>query len=160
MEKIINLIASGFGIAYIPVYLFKRKGKFKGCGFFGTIFALLTYDYLIPQNFKIRIIIIIIYLILSVFISQMAFKDNQEKDNPLIVIDEIVGYFSGFIFIEKDFKSALILFVLFRLFDTTKPFPIKKLENIKNKGLSIVIDDLVAGLYAGVLTYVIIFFMI
>lgn len=156
MEKIINLIATGFGISYIPFHLFKREGKFKGCGFFGTIVALVTHDFLIPQNYKIKVLAILVYILISILISELAFKnETQEKDNPLIVIDEIAGYFSGFIFLEKNIFNALLLFIIFRIFDTLKPFPIKKVEKIKMKGLSIVLDDFVAGIYAGILTYII-----
>lgn len=159
MEKIINIIATGFGIAYIPLILFKREGKFKGCGFFGTLFALLTYKYFIPHDYKVRLIMVVIYIVLALFISEKAFKNDNEKDNPLIVIDEIVGYFCGFIFIEKNLKDAIILFIFFRLFDTIKPFPIKEIEKINSKGLSIVLDDFIAGLYAGIFTYLILYLL-
>lgn len=150
MEKIINFIASGFGISYIPVIFFKRDGKFKGCGLAGTILAFLIYPYLIPQNYYNRLIFIIFISLFSIIISSYAFKKEGEKDNPLIVIDEITGYFTGFLFIEKNLKNAIILFIFFRIFDTIKPFPIKDLEKIKHNGISIVIDDIFAGIYAGI----------
>ncbi|MCX7905563.1 MAG: hypothetical protein N2446_02550 [Elusimicrobiales bacterium] len=90
MEKIINFIASGFGISYLPIIIFKRKGKFKGCGLFGTSFAFSIYQYVIPENSVLKIILIILIISFSILISEKAF--NQSKDNPLIVIDEIAGY--------------------------------------------------------------------
>lgn len=151
MAKIIDLIASGFGISYIPVILFKREGKFKGCGFAGTSMALIIYPYVIPQNHLSRLIVTLAIILFAIIISSYAFKSQDgEKDNPLIVIDEIAGYFTGFLFVEKQLSNAILLFILFRIFDSIKPFPIKKLEMITHRGLSIVIDDIVAGIYAGI----------
>ncbi|MGC8867874.1 MAG: phosphatidylglycerophosphatase A family protein [Elusimicrobiales bacterium] len=151
MEKIINFIASGFFISYLPVFIFKKKGRFKGCGFMGSLLAFVLYPYLIPERYAKRVIFIISFLLFSIWVSENAFSKEKEKDNPLIVIDEICGYFFGFFFIAKDIFNAVILFIFFRIFDTIKPFPIKRVEKIKMKGLAIVFDDIIAATYAGVI---------
>ncbi len=143
-KRIINFIASGLGISYIPLYLFKREGKYKGCGFFGTILALIFLPFVPIKN----IYFVFIFTLFSVYISHKAFKETDEKDNPLIVIDEICGLWWCFLFFEKNIFNSVLLFVLFRIFDTVKIWPIKKIENIKYKGLAIVLDDVVSAWYA------------
>jgi len=151
-KKLINLIATGFYISYIPNFFFKKKGKFRGCGFFGTVLAFIFW-WVVPQKLLDFLIFSFIFVLFSIIIANFSFKDDAEKDNPLIVIDEIAGYFFSFIFVEKNLKNATLLFIFFRIFDTLKPFPIKKLENIRHRGTSIVIDDLVAGLYASTVVF-------
>jgi phosphatidylglycerophosphatase A len=153
-KKLINFIATGFYISYIPNFFFKKKGKFRGCGFFGTVLAFIFW-WVVPQKFLDFSIFSFIVILLSIIIANFSFEDDGEKDNPLIVIDEIAGYFFSFIFVEKNLKNAALLFIFFRIFDTLKPFPIKKLENIRHRGFSIVADDLIAGLYASIITFAI-----
>jgi phosphatidylglycerophosphatase A len=153
-KKLINFIATGFYISYIPNFFSQKKGKFRGCGFFGTLLAFMFW-WVVPQKFLDFLIFSFIFILLSIIIANFSFEDDGEKDNPLIVIDEIAGYFFSFILVEKNFKNAILLFIFFRIFDTLKPFPIKKLENIKHRGTSIVIDDLVAGLYASIIVFLI-----
>jgi len=152
-KRIINFIASGFYISYLPDFFSKEKGKFRGCGFWGTIVGFLFYPFL-PENKIIFLIFLLLFILLSIRISGIAFE-NETKDNPLIVIDEIAGYFTGAFIVGKNLKNAILIFIFFRIFDTLKPWPIKKLEEIKNKGLAIVIDDIIAGAYSGGITYLI-----
>lgn len=152
MEKVINFIASGFFISYIPNIISSNKSKFRGCGFFGTLLSFIIYPYVISENYKFRLIFIVIFIIFSIIISEKAFSSDNEKDNPLIVIDEMAGYFTGFLIINTTILEALVLFITFRFFDTLKPFPIKEAESIKHKGTAIVMDDLIAAIYAGITT--------
>jgi phosphatidylglycerophosphatase A len=150
-EKIINFIASGFYISYIPDHFSKKKGKFRGCGLFGTILAFALYP-LLPERRIYLLITLILFTALSIYISDKAYRTENSKDNPLIVIDEICGYWTGFLFLDRRFVTAIILFIFFRFFDTVKPYPIKKLENISNRGIAIVMDDIAAAFYAALLT--------
>jgi phosphatidylglycerophosphatase A len=70
----------------------------------------------------------------------------RTKDPQQVVIDEVLGYWIGVLFIPFSFSSALMAFILFRLFDVIKPFPADRLQSVKG-GLGIIIDDIVAGLY-------------
>ncbi len=154
MEKIINFIASGFYISYLPVLIFKKEGKFKGCGFAGSLLSFLLYPYVIPQRYTERVVFIILFLIFSIWISEKAFLKEKDKDNPLIVIDEISGFFFGFLFISTNIYQATTFFIFFRIFDTIKPFPVKKAEEINRRGIAIVIDDVIAAVYAALITLV------
>ena len=67
------------------------------------------------------------------------------------MIDELAGYAIIYLFIPTTFFNLIFGFILFRVFDIFKPFPISWLDkNIKN-GSGIIIDDLVAGILSGVI---------
>jgi phosphatidylglycerophosphatase A len=69
------------------------------------------------------------------------------KDPQFVVIDEVVGQLVALIAVPLAWKTFLAGFILFRVFDIWKPFPIRRLERLP-EGTGIVVDDLGAGLYA------------
>jgi len=76
------------------------------------------------------------------------------KDNYRVVIDEIVGMCISLLFVPITVKSLLAGLFLFRLFDIAKPLGIRKLEKLKG-GWGVMLDDVLAGLYANVLLQVV-----
>jgi phosphatidylglycerophosphatase A len=75
-------------------------------------------------------------------------------DPGFVVIDEVAGQGIALLFCPPDWRHALMAFILFRLFDITKPFPIRRLERLP-AGWGIIFDDLAAGLYALVVSSVV-----
>ena len=73
-------------------------------------------------------------------------------DHPHIVIDEVAGLVVAGAFLPATWLAAGVAFVLFRIFDVVKPFPARQIDGGVEGGLGVVGDDLVAGLYAGLLT--------
>jgi phosphatidylglycerophosphatase A len=71
-------------------------------------------------------------------------------DHGRIVIDEVAGMVVGSLFVPATWGAGLLLFVLFRVFDVAKPFPANRIDRDLPGGLGVVADDLVAGLYAGI----------
>ena len=69
------------------------------------------------------------------------------KDPQFVVIDEVAGQLVALIAVPLAWKTFLAGFILFRVFDISKPFPIRRLERLP-EGTGIVVDDLGAGLYA------------
>jgi phosphatidylglycerophosphatase A len=69
------------------------------------------------------------------------------KDPQFVVIDEVAGQLVALIAVPLVWKTFLAGFILFRVFDIWKPFPIRRLERLP-EGTGIVVDDLGAGLYA------------
>jgi len=86
-------------------------------------------------------------LILGVPAATIAARESGRKDPQFVVIDEVSGQWIALLFSPFDLRHALIALVLFRLFDITKPFPARQLENLP-EGWGIVFDDVAAGLYA------------
>ena len=69
------------------------------------------------------------------------------KDPQTVVIDEVAGQLVALVAVPLAWKTFLVGFILFRIFDVWKPFPIRRLEQLP-EGTGIVVDDLGAGLYA------------
>jgi phosphatidylglycerophosphatase A len=81
-------------------------------------------------------------------------KESGREDPGHVVIDEVAGQWLTLVVCRPDWPHALLAFALFRLFDITKPWPIRKLEALPG-GWGIMLDDLAAGLFGLVLLLVI-----
>jgi phosphatidylglycerophosphatase A len=79
------------------------------------------------------------------------------KDPQFVVIDEVAGQFITLIGVPLNWKSLLAGFILFRVFDILKPYPIRRLEQLP-EGTGIVIDDVGAGLYAFICMHLLLHF--
>jgi phosphatidylglycerophosphatase A len=90
---------------------------------------------------------IFISILLGVPAATIAERECGKHDPSFVVIDEVAGQWIALLGSRPTWRSALIAFVLFRAFDITKPFPVRRLEALPG-GWGIVFDDLAAGLYA------------
>jgi phosphatidylglycerophosphatase A len=87
-------------------------------------------------------------LLPAIWASAETARISGRKDPQIVVIDEVIGQWVALtITIRGDWKSTLAAFVLFRLFDITKPWPVRRLELLPG-GWGIVMDDVAAGVYA------------
>ena len=86
-------------------------------------------------------------LILGIPASTLVARESGRKDPQFVVVDEVVGQWIALLGSHASWQHALIALVLFRLFDITKPFPVRQLESLP-EGWGIVCDDVAAGLYA------------
>ena len=84
---------------------------------------------------------------LGVPAATIAARESGRKDPGFVVIDEVAGQWITLLFSPADWRHGLIALILFRLFDITKPFPVKQFESLP-EGWGIVFDDVAAGLYA------------
>ncbi len=76
-------------------------------------------------------------------------RESGREDPGHVVIDEVAGQWLTLVLCKPDWLHALLALALFRLFDITKPWPIRKLERLP-AGWGIMLDDLGAGLYAAI----------
>jgi phosphatidylglycerophosphatase A len=90
---------------------------------------------------------IVLSVALGVPAATIAERESGRHDPGFVVIDEVAGQWITLLGSPADWRHALIGLILFRLFDITKPFPIRKLERLP-AGWGIVFDDVAAGLYA------------
>ena len=81
-------------------------------------------------------------------------QESGREDPGHVVIDEVAGQWLTLVVCHPDWPHALVALALFRLFDVTKPWPIRKLEALPG-GWGIMLDDLAAGLYGLVVLLVI-----
>ena len=77
----------------------------------------------------------------------IAARESSSNDPGFVVVDEVAGQWIALLGSPADWKHGLIALFLFRIFDITKPFPLRRLERLP-EGWGIVCDDLGAGLYA------------
>ena len=75
--------------------------------------------------------------------------NDWEHDDQRIVIDEVVGVWATLIFIPISWKTIILSFILFRIFDIWKPLGIRRFDNLKSD-ISVIVDDLLAGVYANI----------
>jgi phosphatidylglycerophosphatase A len=86
-------------------------------------------------------------IIFGVPAATIAARESGRHDPGFVVIDEVAGQWIALLGSPFGWRSALLALFLFRLFDITKPFPLRRLERLPD-GLGIVFDDVAAGLYA------------
>jgi phosphatidylglycerophosphatase A len=147
-EKLITLLATGFGAGLVPV----------APGTVGTLVGVLICLISLPFPWIIRLLFVLALLAVSFYISHQSEKIYQRKDDQRIVIDEIIGFQITMLPVAIDFLTLCAGFVLFRIFDIWKPFPIRQLQRLPG-GWGIVADDVVAGIYAGAVMWLLIYFL-
>lgn len=144
MKAFILALATGLGAGYSP----------RAPGTVGTLAAVLLYlpfarfnqsgD---PGKFAVYLSVVAILCVVGTWVSGRAEKLLGEKDCQKIVIDEIAGYFITMSLLPAGWAWIAAGFVMFRLFDITKPPPIRNLQSIGG-GAGVMIDDVLAGLLA------------
>lgn len=137
MKLFILLLASGFGIGYFPI----------APGTWGTLLAIPIESFLSKLSFPFYELTIPTLFFLSSWISGKAEFLFGKRDDPRIVIDEILGFLITMLWIPKTGLSIGLGFLFFRFFDIVKPFPIRHLERKVKGGYGVVMDDVIAGIY-------------
>jgi phosphatidylglycerophosphatase A len=125
-----------------------------GPGTWGSVAAVLLWaaesmgGHLSAHTTLIGLLIWIAVAIgLGVPAATIVARESGRKDPQFVVIDEVAGQWIALLFSPADWRHGLVALILFRIFDITKPFPIRQLENLP-EGWGIVFDDVAAGLYA------------
>jgi phosphatidylglycerophosphatase A len=116
----------------------------------GTIVGIPVYLVLSRFSWTTYLISLLILTFLACYLSREAEKLFNEKDSPRIVIDEMVGFQWAMFLVSPTVLHILLGFGLFRFFDITKIYPAGYLAQRLPGGYSIVIDDVVAGMYSNV----------
>lgn len=124
-------------------------------GTFGTLGAVIPY-YLISEFKSIPYLItIIIFALISIYITNQSMRFYKSDDPGEIVIDEACGYLFTMFMVPFNWVNVLIGFLLFRFFDILKPYPIRKIEKLRD-GYGIILDDVLAGIYSNIVLLLII----
>jgi phosphatidylglycerophosphatase A len=135
--KVALALSSWFGAGLLP----------KAPGTFGTLGALplaVVMDR-VGVFYSAPFLLILIFTALRT--AGLSEKLLGRDDPPEVVIDEVAGFLLTVFLLPSSWLILFFGFVLFRFFDIVKPFPIRKIEKIKG-GVGVVLDDLLAGLYA------------
>lgn len=158
MQILIRCLATGFFISYLPPMIFPFK-KNTGAGLLGTLWGI-PLVLLFPKDSLLYAICMLAFWVFAVIIcKKVQFKGSVGHDNPKIVIDETAGYITAMMFLPRHWPYLLGAFVLFRLFDTCKPGPVKIFDRIPN-AFGVVFDDVAAGLLANIVIQLFIIFVV
>lgn len=145
-EKIALVLSTWFGSGFFPF----------ASGTFGTLAAVPLILLLGNLGILNRLFIVLIAIGIAVWSSDRAQDLLGKKDPSEVVIDEVAGFLLTIALLPYSVQTLCLGFFLFRFFDILKPFPIKHLEKLKG-GFGIVMDDLLAGLYACAGTWITVF---
>ncbi len=120
---------------------------------FATLVWAICYLFIPPAGWIFHLIALLVMLPISIYISD-AMEEYFGHDASVIVIDEFVGMQVTFFAIVPSPLTVLVGFLLFRIFDIAKPFPIDRSQKIRG-GYGVVIDDVIAGLYSYIMLNII-----
>jgi phosphatidylglycerophosphatase A len=145
LKNPLHLLAFGFGSGLAPI----------APGTFGTLVAIPPYLLLqsLPQTFYLGVVLF--GFILGVWVCGRTSADLGVHDHGGIVWDEVVGYLLTMTLAPSGWGWVVVGFLLFRLFDILKPWPIRWFDQRVPGGFGIMLDDVLAGLYAGLVLWLI-----
>jgi phosphatidylglycerophosphatase A len=133
-----SFFAYGFGSGLAP----------KAPGTFGTLAALPIYWLMQDWSLTAYLVTVILAFVAGIWFCQRTVDWVKQDDPSGVVWDEIVGYLVTMAFAPAGWQWMIIGFVLFRFFDILKPWPVSWADRKLHGGLGIMLDDVVAGLYA------------
>ncbi|MCX8123914.1 MAG: phosphatidylglycerophosphatase A [Spirochaetes bacterium] len=140
---------TGFFTGYFP----------KGSGTVGALLALLIYVILHqicgPYGTIANVMLVAFITYPAIKLGDDAEIYFAQKDPQEVVLDEMLGFWVTMLFHPFSLSSSVLGFFFFRLYDIIKPFPISRLEHLRG-GLGIMIDDIIAGVYANITIAIII----
>jgi phosphatidylglycerophosphatase A len=139
-------LATGFYIGKIPF----------APGSFGSLVGLpisLALAGFLPAT---AILCTLFLILLAIYIADAAEKILKQNDPRCIVIDEIAGMVVSLLVLPFNLITVVIGFIIFRILDILKPFPIRNLDKRIPGGLGVVADDVAAGIIANLLLRIII----
>lgn len=146
-----HLLATGFGSGLSPIIP----------GTVGTLASIPFYLLLVQLPLPMYLVVVVISCIIGVKICQVTSDDMKVHDHGSIVWDEFAGFWITMSLVPMldlpvdDWKWLITGFVLFRFFDMVKPWPIGWLDKRVDGGFGIMVDDIVAGVMAGVALYLV-----
>lgn len=143
MSFLSKIIATFFSVGYFPL----APGTLTS-----LIVVLLYRFYLHKLSWPFYLLLLFFLLLIGIITSTQYSSVLNKKDPRNIVIDEAFGQLLLLFRMSEAWLPLILSFFLFRLFDITKPYPIKKIETLP-KGWGIMMDDVVAAAYAGVVIH-------
>lgn len=138
MNHVIMALATGLYVGKIGI----------APGTWGSLAAFLPWLLIKDLSLPGYLLVLAALLVVGFFVSGSAEKILDSPDAGCIVIDEVLGMFVTLAAAPAHPAAWLLGFVLFRIFDILKPFPVSWFDQRIHGGIGIMMDDVVAGLYA------------
>jgi len=139
LKNPLHFLAFGFGSGLAP----------KAPGTFGTLAAIplvVLLSFYCPLSIYIGLCVL--FSVVGIWICGHTANDMQVHDDSSIVWDEVVGMMITMVAVPLNWQTILAGFILFRLFDIIKPWPISYLDKHVHGGFGIMADDVLAGIFS------------
>jgi phosphatidylglycerophosphatase A len=135
----VHFLAFGFGAGLLP----------RAPGTWGSLVGLAAAWWLLDLPLPWRIGVVLAVIGAGIWICGESARRLGRHDDQRIVFDEIAGVLvTALAVTEKSLVSLALVFVFFRVFDIWKPWPIRDVDHSLKGGLGIMLDDLIAALFA------------
>ena len=137
----VHFIAFGFGAGLAP----------RAPGTFGSLVGLVAAWWLFELPLPWRIALVLAVIGFGIWVCGESARRLDRHDDQRIVFDEIAGVLlTSLAVVERSWFALALVFVFFRIFDILKPWPIRDVDHSLRGGLGIMLDDLIAALFAAV----------
>ena len=134
----LHLLALGFGSGLVPV----------APGTFGSLVGLAFALALAPLGLAWNLLAVVVATVAGIWICGESARRLGVHDHPAIVWDEVAGMMIAMLAAPDAWWGAPAALVLFRIFDIAKPWPIREIDHGMGGGAGIMLDDVLAGLFA------------
>jgi len=145
----VHLVAFGFGAGLSPY----------APGTFGTIVGIPFVLLMAPLGLAAQLALVFAGFLAGIYVCGESARRLGVHDHGGIVWDEVVGYAITMLAVPAEPLWLLAGFGLFRFFDIVKPWPIREADHSLKGGLGIMLDDVLAGIFAGALLYLVHFLL-
>ena len=154
MIKLANFFVSLSFAGYIKII---PPGTFASFLSIVILFPIVKYKII---SLEIFVFVFIVIFLLSLFFINKFSAYTQLHDSKIIVIDEFLGIYLILIFYDQikiinPYVTIILIFILFRFFDILKIFPANIVDRKLKSAFGVILDDLIAGLFAGGIIYAI-----
>jgi phosphatidylglycerophosphatase A len=138
-----TIVATSCGAGFVP----------KAPGHSGTLTAVPLAWALAKGGEWAFVAGIVVVSLIGWWAAELFGRASGKEDDQRIVIDEVAGYLLTLVAVPRSPVNLILAFLLFRLFDVTKPPPVRQLDHHIGGGLGVMVDDLAAGVYAGAILF-------
>ena len=145
----LHFLAFGLGAGYVP--------KLPGTA--GTLVGVVLYLIVSDLAWLYYVILVLVLFIFGIGLCAYTTGILEVDDHPAIVWDEIVGYLVTMMFAPSGWRWIVLGFVLFRIFDIWKPWPIRLIDKQIKGGLGTMADDLIAGIFSLIIIQVFVYIL-
>lgn len=139
--RLVQLAGSGLGLGYLPV----------APGTWGSAGGLLVWWLTLPMGRGLQALLLILSAVPAALACGACARRSGQEDPSFVVLDEVLGMYLALLFLSPSLPWVATAFLLFRLLDIFKPWPVSVMEKRFTGGAAILLDDLLAGAIAGVL---------
>ena len=133
--RLVQLAGSCLGLGYLPV----------APGTWGSAGGLLIWWLTLPMGRALQALLLVLAAVPAAVACGACARRAGRDDPSFVVLDEVLGMYLALLFLSPSLPWVAAAFVLFRLLDIVKPWPVSMMEKRFTGGAAILLDDLVAG---------------